>query len=103
MQKFLDDCVILKIGRAKKINKLGELGLRFSEFPWSLFFFLLMEDTKLHVTQRGTLFCYKDVAHQHIRAQAGPCQMVLPRVGSSRGGAAATPSVCYLINPGVIS
>lgn len=48
VRKFLDGCVILKVSRAKTINKLGKLGLSFSEFPWSLFFFLLMEDTKLH-------------------------------------------------------
>lgn len=69
MHGFLDDCVILKVSRAKKINKLGKLGLTFSEFPWSLFFFLRVEDTKLHATQQGPFFCCKDMAHQHIQAQ----------------------------------
>lgn len=69
MHEFLDDCVILKVSRAKKINKLGKLGLTFSEFPWSLFFFLLVEDAKLHATQQGPFSCCKDVAHQHIQAQ----------------------------------
>lgn len=51
------------------------------------FFFLLMEDTKVHAAQQGTLFCRKDVAPPHIQAQMVLAKWPYLKSCSSHGGA----------------